>query len=373
MLRHIQEPTPGYLVPENSGLCLAELAPDGRWLRVNDALCALLGYSRPALQALNHWDVTHPDDAEKERPLLQATLEGVRPGYALEKRYVRQDRSIVWAHLTVSLWWSAEGTAVLTAALIDITSHQEARRALELRAEQLRAANAELEAFSHRVSHDLRAPLRAVSGFSGILDDKHGRELSPGAATLLKKVQAGALRMTTLIDDLQRLSRINRQELCFATVNMRRLAEEALESARLAEPGRTIELSVGDLPVAEGDLSLLRLVWSCLASNAVKYTRHRSVARIQVRAETNEQVTHFIIEDNGVGFEQRWAEKIFGVFERLHRPDEYEGTGIGLTLVERAVRRHGGTVTATGNVGHGSTFSFTVPARSASPLHSALG
>jgi signal transduction histidine kinase len=231
---------------------------------------------------------------------------------------------------------------------------------LESKAQALQQVNAELEAFSYSVSHDLRAPLRAINGFAGIVAEEYADHLPPEGRRYLDKVAAGALRMGQLIDGLLAFSRLQRQELEPQQVDLKVLVDEAWEDLAPDRHGRRVELIVGDLPPCEGDPRLLRHVVTNLLDNAVKYTRGESVALVEVGAERVDHETVYHVRDNGAGFDMRYADKLFMVFQRLHRDDEYEGTGIGLALVQRIVQRHGGRIWAESAPGEGATFLFTL-------------
>lgn len=232
---------------------------------------------------------------------------------------------------------------------------------LRARLEELTTANQELESFSYSVSHDLRAPVRAIDGFSEILESEHSNGLDPEGRRMLATVRKNAKRMGLLIDDLLALARCGRQPLEFERIEMNALARNTLDEVLRAEPHRNLSATIGPLPAISGDEGLLRQVWLNLYSNAVKYTRGRGDAAIETSGvETDEEVV-YVVKDNGVGFDMRHADKLFGTFERLHTAKEFEGTGIGLALVARIVKRHGGRVWGHGEVDRGATFSFALP------------
>jgi PAS domain S-box-containing protein len=226
---------------------------------------------------------------------------------------------------------------------------------------QLEAANKELEAFSYSVSHDLRAPLRHIDGYVQLLQEEHAPALDAAARRYLGKVASSVQQMGRLIDDLLAFSRMGRAEICRSEVNMRELAEDALREMAGDTAGRNIEWDIKPLPAARGDPALLRQVWVNLFSNAVKYTRPRDPAKISVGGVKKDGEWEFCVRDNGVGFDMRYADKIFGVFERLHNAEEFEGTGIGLANVRRTILRHGGRTWAEGRVGEGAAVYFTLP------------
>ncbi len=242
----------------------------------------------------------------------------------------------------------------------------ELERRVEERTAQLETANRELEAFSYSVSHDLRAPLRAIEGFAGMIVEDASGTLAEETLRRLDVIRANARRMSALIDALLRFSRLGRHELRRDRVDMAELARSAFEEAVADAAARErIDLRIGALPDAEGDASLLRQVWVNLLGNAAKYAAGRERPVIEVTAAPGETKTTYRVTDNGVGFDPRYVDKLFRVFERLHAPDAFEGTGIGLALVKRIVQRHGGEVSAEGREGEGASFSFSVPSAAA--------
>ncbi len=225
---------------------------------------------------------------------------------------------------------------------------------------KLEAANKELEAFSYSVSHDLRAPLRAIDGFSLAVAEDYGTLLPEEGRRYLQVIRDGAQRMGTLIDDLLAFSRLSRRPLKVAPIEMHTLLRDVIEELSIQQEGRTVDIRLGDLPPASGDIALLRQVWLNLLSNALKYTRRRDPAIIEIGSILQGEEIVYFVRDNGTGFDMRYVEKLFGVFQRLHRAEEYEGTGVGLAIVQRVVHRHGGRVWADGKEDHGATFYFTL-------------
>jgi signal transduction histidine kinase len=225
---------------------------------------------------------------------------------------------------------------------------------------QLEAANKELEAFSYSVSHDLRAPLRAINGFAGIVVEDFGPLLPTDGQNYLERIRNGAKRMGELIDDLLAFSRLSRQPIKRQEVDMCGLAQIAYDELRPQRAGRKIELKESSLPPGHGDPALLKQVWVNLLSNAVKYSRGCQPAVIEIGCTESGTEKIYFVRDNGSGFDMQYAHKLFGVFQRLHRADEFEGTGVGLAIVQRIVQRHGGRVWAEAKENHGATFYFTL-------------
>jgi PAS domain S-box-containing protein len=228
------------------------------------------------------------------------------------------------------------------------------------RTAQLEAANKELESFSYSVSHDLRAPLRAVNGFAGIVLEEYGPHLDEQGRRYLERIRNGGQRMGELIDDLLAFSRLSRQPLKCESVDFAQIVAAIREESAPDHAGRLIEWRIGDLPVCAGDPALLKQVWVNLISNAVKYSRGRAPAIIEIASRQQEHEVIYFVRDNGTGFDMRYAHKLFAVFQRLHRADEFEGTGVGLAIVQRILHRHGGRVWVEAVEGQGATFYFTL-------------
>ncbi len=228
------------------------------------------------------------------------------------------------------------------------------------RTHELEAANRELEAFSYSVSHDLRAPLRAIDGFSRILAEDYEDILPQDARSLLDRVHNEVQRMGELISDLLSFSYLGRKPLQVEDIDSNQFVQEILDEFRANDALKQAEVVVDPLPPCKADRSLLKQVWVNLISNAVKYSSKREKPRIEIRHITHDHSTVYVVNDNGVGFDMRYAHKLFGVFQRLHSESEYEGTGIGLAIVHRIIERHGGTVWAEAEVDKGATFYFTI-------------
>ncbi|HVV00495.1 MAG TPA: ATP-binding protein [Verrucomicrobiae bacterium] len=229
------------------------------------------------------------------------------------------------------------------------------------RTAELTAANQEMEAFTYSVAHDLRAPLRHIDAFSRILVEDFGLELPEQAQRYLENIRNGSKNMSRLVDDLLNLARIGRQELRRQPVSAETLVADVVKDLQSETANRAIEWKIHPLPVLQCDPGLMKQVFTNLISNAVKYTRPRAIANIEIGSSQENGKTAVFVRDNGVGFNMKYADKLFGVFQRLHRAEEFEGTGVGLATVERIIRKHGGKVWAEAEPDKGATFYFTVP------------
>ncbi|HYC57590.1 MAG TPA: PAS domain S-box protein [Candidatus Binatia bacterium] len=277
-----------------------------------------------------------------------------------------------WFEVTLSPVWDAEGgPPQIAVAAVDITdrksAEQEARQlnydleaTVRERTAQLEAANKELEAIAHSVSHDLRTPLRTIEGFSQLLISEHAETMNSEARSHLERVRRASQRMAELLDDLLHLTRVLREEMHWEPVDLTSAARAVVADLRQREPARRVDVRIAEGMTAQGDARMLVLVLQNLLSNAWKYTGSLGVAHVEVGVTERAGEHTYFVRDDGCGFDMRYVDKLFRAFTCLHHPDEYEGTGIGLATVARIVRRHGGSVWAHGEVDHGATFYFTL-------------
>ena len=239
--------------------------------------------------------------------------------------------------------------------------NKELERRIHERTRELEVANRDLESFAYSVSHDLRAPLRAIHGFGEMFLEEYGANTAAEGRALLNKILSGAQELSQLIEGLLTFARCGRDALSLRRVSMRSLVGEVLTELERANAGRSIELKVEDLPDCWADPTLLKQVLVNLLSNSFKFTAGRDPARIEIACVPQEDRLVYAIKDNGAGFDMKYAAKLFGVFQRLHSQSEFKGTGIGLSIVQRIIERHGGKVWAEGRPGEGATFHFSVP------------
>lgn len=226
---------------------------------------------------------------------------------------------------------------------------------------RLQAMNEELESFSYSVSHDLRAPLRAIDGFSNIMNEEYGNRLDDEGRRLLKVIRENSQKMDRLISDLLTLSRVTRSELSLMTIDMSEMAVSVFNETADSDEIKTVTLVIDALPKANADPNLLKQVWSNLISNSLKYSRPKKDRRIEITGLEEEESVTYYVKDNGVGFNPEYSAKLFDTFQRLHGTKEFEGTGIGLSIVQRIILRHGGAVGGHGTEGEGATFWFSIP------------
>jgi len=311
---------------------------------------------------------------ESRRRIEVAVQEAITLGkpYDLELEFVTAKGNPKWVR-TIGFPLRQGGRVVRVHGTIqDITERKRAEDQirqfnLELeervrqRTAQLEAANQELEAFSYSVSHDLRAPLRAIDGFAGILVEDHGGRLDPEGRRVVQVIRQEATRMGKLIDDLLTFSRVSRGQMRSERIEMTSLAKAVFAEHAALAPNRRIHLRLDALLPAFGAPSLVRQVLANLVSNAIKYTQPKPEAEIELGSRSEDSQNVYWVKDNGVGFDPKYVAKLFGIFQRLHSSEEFEGTGVGLALVKRIVHRHGGRVWAEGKLNEGSTFYFTLP------------
>ena len=318
-------------------------------------------------------DAIHAED--RHRVVLELSVQKDCLPFDIEYRIVRPDGTVRWIRDRGTPVKDKTGrVACYVGVAWDITAHklaEEQIRKLNAELEQrvrdrtteLEAANKELEAFSYSVSHDLRAPLRAINGFATILSQDYIKQIDDDGRQMLGKISSEAARMSQLIDDLLSFSRVGRQAIQRTEIDMTAVAQTVFSECVAQAPGRTIQFKLHPLPPALGDPALIPHVWTNLISNAIKYTRSRPVAEVEISGQFADNELVYCVRDNGVGFDMQQADKLFGVFQRLHSAKDFEGTGVGLALVQRIILRHGGRVWAEARPGEGATFHFTLPAK----------
>ncbi len=355
----------------NDAISLREI-DTGRIIEANDRMCEMYGYTREELAQSKIGDLSSGEGPYTSEAgwnwIHKAATEGPQ-SHGWQGR--RKDGSLFWVEINLTRVRVGEDDRILVVAR-DVTERKEAEqkiqemnaqleRRVQERTAELLAANQELEAFTYSVSHDLRAPLRAMDGFSRILLEDYGTEAPEEAVNYLKSIRRNAQHMGRLIDDLLALSRLGRKPLNKQWLDVREIVDRALAMLADDRAGRELDLRVGELGKCRGDELLLQQVWVNLLSNAIKFTRGGSPAVVEAGVLFNENGREvYYVRDNGVGFNMTYADKLFGVFQRLHRNEDFEGTGVGLAIVKRIVQRHGGEIWAESEPGKGATFYFTL-------------
>jgi PAS domain S-box-containing protein len=363
------------LLMEQSLLATQVFAPDGTTIRVNAAWEELWGYK---LADIPDYNILTDEQliAKGIMPYVKRAFDGQACGvpptmyspvggaYEGKELWVRS-----FIYPVKDEHGAVQEVVLLNEDITDLIQVENQLRASNVRLEQrveertkeLVAANKELESFSYSVSHDLRAPLRVIVGFAKMLEQDDGAHLSEEGKQRVATIKDQVRRLDGLIQDLLNFSRLSRQLVEIGFVDMNALVKSVLEEVRRVYPDRIVDVEVGNLPDVMGDTAMLRQVWMNLLSNSMKFTKNETQPKIVVGSSVDEKENIYFVKDNGAGFDMKYASKLFNVFQRLHQADEFEGTGVGLAIVQRIVARHGGRVWAEGVPKEGATFSFALP------------
>jgi PAS domain S-box-containing protein len=344
----------------------------GKILRVNQKFCDIVGYTQDEIRQINFQSITHPDCHQGDLAKMTLLKAGTIREYSMEERFYRKDGSLICVNVTVSpMWQPGEEPLNFIAVIEDISARKKVEMEIQrLNAEleqrvidrtaQLEALNRELEAFSYSVSHDLRTPLRSIDGFSQALVEDYGERLDEVGHDYLSRVRRAAQRMGLLIDDLLRLARITRTDMVQTRIDLSALAKEVSGDLCEHKGYNAASLSVQTGMAAYGDPSLLRIVLENLLDNAWKYSSKMSEPKITLGCLAQAGQAVYFVRDNGAGFDMAYVNKLFGAFQRLHRDQDFSGTGVGLATVKRIIHRHSGKVWAEGLLGEGAVFYFTL-------------
>lgn len=361
----------------NSPGAIYRCSNDAEWTMefLSAAITRITGY--PANDFLgnrirSYASIIHPDDRRIVREAVSVGLER-KTQYQMDYRLIAKDGTPRWVHEQGQGLFDPDGRLnVLDGVIFDITEqrkaeeeikklNQELEQRVSDRTRQLEEANKELEAFAYSVSHDLRAPLRAIDGFSRILLDDYAQMIDEEGKRLLNVVRDNTIRMGQLIDAILKFSRTGRLEISLSEIDIEKMVRAVCAELQTTDSESKLQWKIEPMPPARGDSAMLRQVFVNLLSNAMKFSRTRETPKIEVGATVKDGETIYFVKDNGVGFDMRYVGKLFGVFQRLHSMNEFEGTGIGLATVKRIVTRHGGRVWAEGEVNKGATFFFSLP------------
>ncbi|MDQ4063437.1 MAG: PAS domain S-box protein [Actinomycetota bacterium] len=347
---------------------------DGTIRYISPSAKRVLGYLPEEMIGTNTADYVHPDDVEKAFGEFAEAL--AKPGVhsvAVETRFLHKDGSWRWLEGIANNMLNDPITRGVVFNSRDVTDRKQAERDLSQRASELAIANAELEQFAYSISHDLQAPLRSTISFSQILLEDYADELDEEGKDYLGRVVAAGQRMSQMMEGLLTLSRLMSVGMRRETVSLRALAESIVQGLQQSAPERSVKFAMDGNLMVEGDRRLLKTLLENLMANAWKFTLKQPRARIELGTFEQGGVAAYFVRDNGVGFDMNYAGKLFGVFQRLHGADEFEGMGLGLAAVARIVRRHGGQVWAEGEVGRGATIYFTLQHGAGSELNTGQG
>lgn len=319
---------------------------------VNNNFCTISKYTREELVGQDHRMINSGYHSKEFMKDLWTTISGGKI-WRGEVNNIAKDETIFWLDTTIVPFQNEDGKPYQYMTIrSDITARKKAE-------DKLLAVNKELEAFSYSVSHDLRAPLRAINGYAEILNEDYGTKLDDEGKRIIEIISDNATRMGILIDELLSFSRLGRKEIQMTEINMNKLVEEVMVELNKSMPHHA-KIKIGKLHEAKADYGLLRQVMFNLISNAVKYSSKKKIPVVEISSEEKKNEIVFSVKDNGAGFDMQYADKLFGVFQRLHSQDEFEGTGVGLAIVQRIISRHKGRSWAEGKVNEGAVFYFSI-------------
>ncbi|MBU1798594.1 MAG: PAS domain S-box protein [Bacteroidetes bacterium] len=361
---------------ENSAVGMCLTGTDGQFLQVNAKMCQILGYYAPELLSLTFQQITHPDDISVSSDFIIGLLKNQNESINFEKRYLKKNGDIILAEVSSSLLSDKNNNQLyFITHLIDITERKRVEEEirnlneeLELRViertAQLEATNKELESFSYSISHDLRAPLRSIDGFSQAILEDYYDLLDTQGKNFLNRIRSSAQMMARLIDDMLKLSRVTRSSINFAKVNLSEIAESIKNELQVQDIDRKIQFIIAPNMIDIADPNLIRAAIYNILENAWKFTSKKNESKIEFGKIDSNGKSSYFISDNGAGFNMKYSNKLFSPFQRLHQQNEFAGTGIGLATVQRIIHRHYGKVWAEGNVDSGATFYFTLNSQS---------
>jgi PAS domain S-box-containing protein len=349
------------MVSDVKDYAILMLDPDGRVASWNIGAERTKGYRAEEIMGKSFSHFYPEEEIRRGKPALALTTALEQGRYEDEGWRLRKDGSRFWADVVITTLRDKTGDVCgFCKVTRDVTNRKQNEELLRLQNAQLEAANKELDAFSYSVSHDLRAPLRSIDGFSQALLEDYGDKLDSVGKDHLQRVRRAAQRMSTLIDDLLNLSRVTRSEIRRERLDLTAVVRSIAEELQRGAPSREVTFVITEGLTVDGDSRLLRVAIENLLGNAWKYTSSHSSARIEFGLKQDNVQPAYFVRDDGAGFDPRYSERLFGAFQRLHAATEFPGTGIGLATVQRIIRRHGGEIWAEGAVEKGATFYFTL-------------
>ncbi|NEO56431.1 MAG: PAS domain S-box protein [Okeania sp. SIO3B5] len=343
---------------------IALVSTDGSFIRVNYALCAMLGYSELELIQLAFQEITHPEDLATDLIFVQQLLEGKIDFYNIEKRYINQKDNIIWTTLSVSLVKDPLGEPLYFIYQIqNITPRKQNEAEQQRLITQLKISNQELEDFAYVASHDLQEPLRKIQIFGDRLKAKYGKVLDEKGLDYIHRMQSAANRMQTLIRDLLNFSRITTKAQPYVPVTLSQIVAEVIDDLENCIEQTKAQVEVGELPTIQADSIQMRQLFQNLISNALKFhlPENRPIVKVEAILQWETNQVQIMVSDNGIGFEEKYLNRIFTPFQRLHSKQQYQGTGIGLAICRKIVERHNGNITARSIPNQGTTFVITLP------------
>lgn len=370
---------------QHAPIGIALVALDGSWMEVNDATCKMLGYTREELLQTNFQNLTHPDSLDEDLDNVQKVLRGEIGSYRMEKRYIHKEGHEIWGLLSVSLVRDQNDSPLhFISQIVDIQKikeaelqmlhfNQELEEKVRARTVELEELNVEMENFVYTITHDLRLPVKNLIGLLDLFSMDYKQKVDDDGQVILKMLKNNIRKLDVLITDLLTFCRIKHLDLVKKPFDIQKIMLEISSELRESFTQNTMECKITELPHAYGDENSLRQVCFNLLSNALKYSSKEEHAKVEIggRKEGNENI--YWVKDNGVGFDSKQSEKLFTIFQRLHSPKEFEGTGVGLAMSKQILTKHGGRIWAEAEVGKGATFYFSLPRPPHSPGESLTG
>jgi PAS domain S-box-containing protein len=330
-------------------------------LKVNKTFCDILGYSEVELQTKKWQELTHPDDIQESKDIIQALLKGDKINARYEKRYLHKDGSIIWTDVSTTLHRDQNDNPLFFITTInDTTSRKKTEEQLKSTMQNLERSNQELEQFAYVASHDLQEPLRMVSSYTQLLERRYKDKLDQDANEFIQYAVDGATRMQKLINDLLDYSRVTSRGKEFTIVDTSQVLGQTISNLQESIIENTALITNDDLPKVKADESQILRVFQNLIQNALKFKNKSELPKIHISCKKNNDFYEFSIRDNGIGMDMQYHDRVFTIFQRLHTKEEYPGTGIGLSICKRIIERNGGKIWFESKVNEGTTFYFTL-------------